>query len=56
MTVIINELEVVAPPATPPVATATSPATKPEPVGPTPFELRAVLRHLGGRAGRVRAD
>jgi hypothetical protein len=56
MSVIINELDVVAPPAPPPVATTTEPPARRDAVGPTPFELRAVLRHLAARADRVRAD
>jgi hypothetical protein len=56
MTVFINELEVVATPAPPaaapgPVRRAEAPAAV-----PTPFEMRALLRHAADRADRARAD
>lgn len=54
MTVVINDLEVVATPE--PSAPGSGPARPAEPAGPTPFELRALLRHAADRADRARAD
>jgi hypothetical protein len=56
MSVIINELEVVTDAEPPPSAPPNSPAPPRPAPGPTPFELRAVVRHLAHRADRVRAD
>ena len=56
MSVIINELEVVTVPEPPPSAPPNSPAPRPPAPGPTPFEMRAIIRHLAHRADRVRAD
>ena len=56
MSVIINELEVVTVPKPPPSAPPNSPAPRPPAPGPTPFEMRAIIRHLAHRADRVRAD
>jgi hypothetical protein len=55
MSVVINELEVVATPEQP---HDPGPARPPEPpgTGPTPFEMRALLRHVADRADRGRAD
>jgi hypothetical protein len=55
MTVIINELEVIAEQEPPPTGPPASP-TRPRPVGLSPYELRAALHHLADRAERVRAD
>jgi hypothetical protein len=55
VSVIINELEVTTtqePPSAPP----NSPTSAPLGAPPTPFELRAVIRHLAERSDRVRAD
>ncbi|MGY1776797.1 hypothetical protein ACI8AV_13130 [Geodermatophilus sp. SYSU D00804] len=56
MSVIINELEVTAREETPPQPPPGSPARPPLPAGQTPFELRALLRHVADRAERVWAD
>jgi len=55
MSVVINELEVVATPEEP---SGPGPALPPgpSPSGPTPFEMRALLRHVADRADRIRAD
>lgn len=55
MSVIINELEIIAS-QEPPSTGSSAQSPPPTPAGPTPFELRAVLRHLEDRAERVRAD
>lgn len=55
MSVIINELEITTTPeasSPPPNAPTQAPPAAPL----TPFELRAVLRHLAERSDRVRAD
>lgn len=56
MSVVINELEVVAVPEAP--ATGSGPARPPQAPAavPTPFEMRALLRYAAGRADRGRAD
>jgi hypothetical protein len=56
MSVVINELEVVATPESPP--RGPGPALPPQPPAPapTPFEMRALLRHVADRADRARAD
>lgn len=55
MSVIINQLEVVTVPEPPPSPAPKAAHARSAP-GPTPFELRAVIRHLAYRADRVRAD
>ena len=56
MSVVINELEVVANPE----ASASSPGPARQPqapaAAPTPFEMRALLRYAADRADRGRAD
>jgi hypothetical protein len=54
MPVIINQLEVIAPP---PVSNPASkpPQTRPQP-GPTPHDIQRVLRQATLRALRVKAD
>jgi hypothetical protein len=56
MSVVINELEVVAAPEAP--ATSPGPARQPQvpAAALTPFEMRALLRHAADRADRGRAD
>jgi hypothetical protein len=58
MTVVINDLEVVAAPDSTGGSGAGLGPRLPEPAGqtPTPFELRALLRHTADRAERARAD
>ncbi len=56
MSVIINELEVITAPEPPATGASASRPQRPAPSGPTPFELRAVLRHLADRVERARAD
>ena len=56
MTVVINDLEVVATDSTA-GANGSGPALPaPAAAAPTPFELRAVLRYAADRAERARAD
>jgi hypothetical protein len=55
VSVIINELEVVTTPEPPAAAAPSAAAQGPAAPGATPFELRAVIRHLAHRADRVRA-
>jgi hypothetical protein len=52
--VVINDLEIVAPPA-PAAAAPAAPAPRTA-AGPTPRDLAEALRHLDERAARVRAD
>lgn len=54
MSIVINDLEVVAEPERP--SSTPGPARPPEPQPPTQFELRALLRHAADRADRSRAD
>ena len=56
MSVVINELEVVATQESP--AKVPGPALPPQPPAPvpTPFEMRALLRYVADRADRARAD
>jgi hypothetical protein len=55
MTVVINELEVVAAPEPP---TSPGPVRQPQASAavPTPFEMRALMRYAADRADRARAD
>lgn len=54
MSVVINDLEVIAEPAS--QASSSGPARPVEPAPPTQFELRVLLRHAADRADRARAD
>lgn len=56
MSIIINELEVITTPEPPPTGPVDSAVRTAPSAGPTPFDLRAVIRHLADRADRVRAD
>ena len=56
MSVIINQLDVVVTPEPPSAGPPDSAATPPPPPVPTPLDLRDVVRHLGERAERTRAD
>ena len=56
MSVIINELEVAMPDAAAPAPEVPGAQAPAPAAGPTPMELREIMRHLDERRDRVAAD